>query len=125
MKRLGILGLLFGVLFIVAGAMELKLHLRSSATLTQYSVASLERGAGVSNLSAVIDSHYAVYPAMVFAYRTREANDNPTGREFVENIWYPIVSDEHYTNGNAGSFFRIIVNERISLTRVRSGRRAA
>src|SRR5262245_30465756 len=87
MKKFGVLVLFFGVLLIVAGAMEFKLRLRSSSMPAQYSVASLEGGAEVTNLSGVIDSHYAVYPAMVFAYRTRDADDaKPTGNEFVENI---------------------------------------
>jgi hypothetical protein len=98
MKAFRIFVTLFGVMFIGAGAMEIKLRLRSSDAPTQYSVASLEGGAQVTNLFGVIDSHYAAYPAMVFAYRSRDAEAKPTGNEFVENIWYPIVSDEHYTN---------------------------
>jgi hypothetical protein len=119
MKTFRILVSLFGVLLFVAGAMELKLRLRSSSLPTQYSVASLEAGAEVTNLSGVIDSHYAVYPAMVFAYRTSDADSKPTGNEFVENIWYPIVSDQHYTNETADASFRIIVKEKVGMMRVR------
>jgi hypothetical protein len=120
MKTLRIAVPIFGVLLIVAGAMELKLHLRSSSLPTQYSIASLEGGAEITNLFGVIDSHYAVYPAMVFAYMTRDTGAKPTGNEPVRNIWYPIVSDERYTNGAAGSPpFRIIVKERIGVVKVR------
>ena len=99
--------------------MELKLRLRSSATPTEYSVAALERGAQVSNLSAILDSHYALYPAMVFAYKTTDTKAAPTGNEFVQSIWYPIISDERHTNGNAGPSFRIVVKERMGVMRVR------
>jgi hypothetical protein len=116
-KFIRILVPFFGVMMIVAGSMELKLRLRSSATPTQYSVASLERGAKVSNLSAVIDSHFACYSAMVYAYRTYDTTARPTGNEYVESIWYPIVSEEHYTNGNPS--FTIIVKEKVGMVKVR------
>lgn len=119
MKTLRFLVPLFGVILIVAGAMEFKLRLRSSSLPTQYSVASLEGGAEVTNLFGIIDSHYAVYPAMVIAYRTSDADAKPTGDDFVESIWYPIISDEHYTNRTADSSFRIIVRENVAVMKVR------
>jgi len=119
MKAVNVMIPLFGLVLLIAGLMELKLRLRSSDTPTRYSIADLERGGSVSNLLATIDSHHCLYDEIVYSYQTYDQGKLPTGNEYVDKIWYPIVSDEQFAANGARSTFRVIVNEKMGMVRLR------
>lgn len=99
-----VLLILMGVLLLVAAGMELKLRLESSATPTRYSVADLEAGDSVENLNGILGRHYAIYDALVYAYRAPRGGVEPSPEQYIDSMWYPIIASEPTSEADLAKF---------------------
>lgn len=104
-----ILIILSGLAVLWIGISELQLRWESRSEPTEYSLAALEEGAVVSNLNGMLDSHWALFDAMVFTYQTRR-DKPPEENDTVSGYCYPVVSKLPAAPGEKVEF-RVVVRD--------------